>query len=146
MAEPDRFRLVPEAHLLLERDGRTLLLLRAGTGYEDGNYSLISGHLDGGETARVAICREALEEAGIEVAPEDLEFVHVVHRNTRGERLGLFFTARRWRGDVRNMEPDKCAGLHWVPLDDLPANIVPYVRVALVGWQNGVAYSEDGWH
>ena len=68
----DRFKLVPETHLLLVQGDRILLLRRCNTGYEDGKYSVIAGHMDGAETAREAICREAEEEAGIELTPDDL--------------------------------------------------------------------------
>jgi 8-oxo-dGTP pyrophosphatase MutT (NUDIX family) len=49
-----RFTLVAEAHLLLFPDDRILLLRRCNTGHEDGNWSVVAGHIDGGETARVA--------------------------------------------------------------------------------------------
>lgn len=145
MVEPARFRLIPETHLILVRDARVLLLRRFRTGYEDGKYGLIAGHMDGAESARDATCREAAEEAGIVVRPDDLRFCHVVHRSTRDERVGFFFEAVRYEGEPRNAEPDKCDDLRWFPIDGLPENMVPYVRRALELWRRGVAYSEDGW-
>ena len=93
-----RFKLVPESHLLLIRDQQILLLRRRNTDYEDGKYSVVAGHMEDGKTAREAICREAREEACIELAPDDLAFAHVVHRADRGQRVGFFFSALRWRG------------------------------------------------
>ena len=110
-----RFKLVPESHLLLVRDGRILLLRRANTDYEDGKYSVVAGHIEDGETAREAICREAREEAGIELAPDDLAFAQVVHRADRGQRVGFFFSALRWRGEPRNarlVPARRAAGRH----------------------------------
>ena len=140
-----RFKLVPESHLLLLRDERILLLRRRNTDYEDGKYSVVAGHMEDGETAREAICREAHEEAGIELTPDDLEFAHVVHRADRGQRVGFFFSARRWRGEPRNMEPHKAGDFRWFPLDALPDNMVPYVRRAIERWQVGLFYGESGW-
>ncbi|PIX62518.1 hypothetical protein CO057_02925 [Candidatus Uhrbacteria bacterium CG_4_9_14_0_2_um_filter_41_50] len=40
----------------------------------------MSGHLDGAETTKMAIAREALEEAGITVYPDNLEVAHIMHR------------------------------------------------------------------
>jgi 8-oxo-dGTP diphosphatase len=140
-----RFKLVPESHLLLVRNERILLLRRRNTDYEDGKYSVVAGHMEDGETAREAICREAREEAGIELAPDDLEFAHVVHRADRGQRVGFFFSARRWRGEPRNMEPHKADDFRWVPLDALPDDMVAYVRRAIELWLAGTCYSESGW-
>ena len=141
----ERFKLVPEAHLLLVRHGRVLLLRRRNTGYEDGNYSVVAGHIEDGETAREAICREAREEAGIELEPDDLAFAQVVHRADRGQRVSLFFEATRWRGEPRNTEPHKASELGWFALDALPADMVPYVRQAIERWRAGAFYGESGW-
>jgi ADP-ribose pyrophosphatase YjhB (NUDIX family) len=141
----ERFQLIPESHLFLVRDGRILLLRRRNTGYEDGKYSVVAGHMEDGETAREAICREAREEAGIELDPGDLAFAQVVHRADRGQRVSLFFAATRWRGEPRNLEPHKASELGWFALDALPADMVPYVRQAIERWRKGAFYGESGW-
>jgi len=140
-----RFRLIPEVHLLLFRSGEVLLLERRNTGYEDGNYSVVAGHVDGNETARSAMAREAREEAGLALDPAALSLAHVMHRRSDDERVSFFFAAQRWSGTPRNMEPHKCRHLAWFPLDALPTNMVPYVRTALRLVREGEVYSEFGW-
>jgi 8-oxo-dGTP diphosphatase len=140
-----RFKLIPEAHLLLVEQQRVLLLRRKDTGYEDGKYSLVAGHVDGGETAREAMCREAAEEAGLQIAPDDLRLVHLIHRLDDQERMSFFFSPVRWAGEPRNMEPHKCSELAWHALSALPEPMVPYVRHAIAQVRAGSLYSEFGW-
>ena len=140
-----RFKLIPEVHLLLEREGHVLLLQRFNTGYEDGKYSVVAGHVDGGEPARVAMCREAKEEADLDINPEDLILRHVVHRASTEERMSMFFSPLCWTGEPRNAEPHKCSDLSWFPLTDLPPNMVGYVRHAIAQIKAGSTYSEFGW-
>ncbi len=142
---PERFRAIVAVHLLLLRGEEVLLLRRANTGYEDGNYSVIAGHLDGNETASQAMVREAAEEAGIVVRPADLRFAHFMHRREAAdvdERIDLFFAATRWRGEPRIGEPEKCDELRWAARDALPTNLVPYVRLALEQVRQNRHFSE----
>ena len=140
-----RFTLIPETYLFLRKGNKLLLSRRFQTGYEDGKYSLVAGHIDGNETAREAMIREAREEAGIVLIPEVLCLVHVMHRKTDPERMGFFFAANSWTGDVINTEHDKCDDLRWCDIDHLPKNTIPYIRKAINAYKTGEAYSEDGW-
>ena len=132
-------------HLLLVREGQVLLLRRHNTGYEDGNYSVVAGHVEGGEELKSAMAREAREEAGIEVLPSDLEVVGVMHVKTDKEYISFFLRASVWAGEVTNMEPDKCDDLRWSGIDDLPGNTIPYVRHAIENYRKGVWFSSFGW-
>jgi len=137
-----RFKLILSIYLILIKDGKVLLLRRANTGYEDGKYGLPAGHVDGNETARVATAREAKEEAGVDVNPEELNLAHCMHRLQEDERVDFFFTTDKWEGEPKNMEPEKCDDLSWFPLDNLPPNTIPYIKKALESYQQGVYYSE----
>ncbi len=97
--DKERLKFTAATHLFLVKDGKILLLRRFNTGYEDGNYSVPAGYMDGKETAMQATI----------------------------------------------MEPHKCDELKWFDMDDLPDNMVPYVRQAIECFKEGVFYSEFGW-
>ncbi len=141
------FKLIPKSHLIPLRGNKILLLRRSNTGYEDGNYSVIAGHLDGNETFRQAMVREAREEAGIDLKLGGLEVVHVMHRKVPNgdERIDFFIRANKWRGEPTIMEPQKCDDLRWFELNRLPHNVIPYVKLAIDCIRNGVLNSEHGW-
>jgi 8-oxo-dGTP pyrophosphatase MutT (NUDIX family) len=63
----DRFKLKAAVYLILVRDNSILLSRRMHTGWQDGNYSLPSGHLDEGESVVSAMIREAEEEIRIKL-------------------------------------------------------------------------------
>lgn len=140
-----RSRFPIAVHLLFIKDGNILLLRRFNTGYEDGNYSLVAGHLEAGETVTQTAIREAREEAGVQIAPENIEVVHVIHRKSNDERIDFFVQVKAWDGEIQNMELDKCDDLSWFPLGCLPVNMIPYVHFGLENYQKGVFYSEFGW-
>lgn len=145
-----RHQNVPASHLVLMKDDQVLLLRRFNTGYQDGNYSLVAGHVDPGETFTQCMIREAEEEAGIILKRDDLEVAHIMHRNSEEgeyqERVDVFFVARDWQGEVQNIEPAKCDDLAWFSLDNLPENIIPYVGYALDNIRTKTFYSEHGWN
>lgn len=144
-----RHQNVPASYLTLFKDNKVLLLRRFNTGYEDGNYSMVAGHVDPGETFTQCIIREAKEEAGIDLKPENLEFVHVMHRDSHSdeynERIDTFFVAKKWNGEIVNKEAHKCDDLSWFDLDNIPENTIPHIKQALSKIKNKEFYSEFGW-
>ena len=88
-------------HLLFFRENQILLLRRFNTGYEDGNYSVPAGHLDGDETVRMAAQREALEEIAVHIEIEDIDFASMMHRKSddtlagTGERVDFFVHVKK---------------------------------------------------
>ncbi|MEM6429130.1 MAG: NUDIX domain-containing protein [Deinococcota bacterium] len=145
MSGQSRFKLIAEVHVLLVREDNILLLRRFQTGYQDGNYALVAGHVDGNESAKTAVIREAHEEIGITLNPDDVQLVHTAHRTSNdGERVSFFFTATRWQGEPYNREPNKCDDVRWFAQDKLPDNLVDYVARALACIEQGETYSDYG--
>lgn len=141
----DRFKLSCAVHLFVIDDGRVLLLRRSNTGYEDGNFSVVAGHLNGDEEVKAAAIREAREEAGIEVARENLRVVGVMHRRSDDERIDFFLVTESWVGDIVNAELNKCSELAWFDVAALPEDVVPYVRAALENYTRGRWFDSFGW-
>lgn len=146
MGSNNRFR-IKFAVYIIPRDGdKVLLSLRQGTGWKDGWFSLVAGHVDGGEAAELAMVREAKEEIGIDVRLEDLRHVYTMHRlgeNPEDEYIDVFFECDNWSGEVENLEPEKCGELRWVEVDSLPENILDYVKVVLERYPIGITYSSE---
>ncbi len=141
-----RFTYIGSVYLFLIRDRKVLLQRRFNTGFQDGNYGVPAGHLDGNETTREGCAREINEEIGIVINPNDFNIVHTMHRKaSHDERIDFFMTANSFSGEIINNEPDKCDDLSWFPLDALPENIVDYVKQALENSLQGNIYSEYGW-
>ncbi|MGE5402265.1 MAG: NUDIX hydrolase [Ignavibacteriales bacterium] len=138
--------LYPAAiHLFFRKDNNILLLRRFNTGYEDGNYSVVAGHVENGESVIQAGIREACEEVSVNIMPGDLKIQGVMHRKSSDERIDFFAVVDKWEGEIRNVEPHKCDQLLWTPVDCLPANTIPYIKRAIELSQNPIWYDEFGW-
>lgn len=134
--------------ILQEKDDTIQILLhrRKNTGYQDGKWDIAaSGHVDEGETAKMAVVRECAEELGIDVKIKDLSFVHLSHRvsNTGGRTYyDIYFVVNKYNGIPKVIEPDKCSELRWFKIDDLPNEIIDIRKIVLDNYRNNIQYSE----
>jgi ADP-ribose pyrophosphatase YjhB (NUDIX family) len=141
------FKVLITTHLILIQGNDILLSLRQNTGYGDGLYSVITGKIDGQESATEATIREASEEAGITLLPQDVKFACAMHclSGEGKEFIDLFFTATKWEGQVENVEPHKCSELKFFPRNALPQNMIAYVARGIECVLNNISYDEFGW-
>jgi SAM-dependent methyltransferase len=148
---PRRHSEVVDVHLILRRGDQVLLARRSGTGYGDGLLNGPSGHVEDGEDVRAAMIREAYEEVGVELTPDDLRVALVMqHRGPGGQpRIGWFFEAGCQEhgrgGEPYNREPQKCSGISWHPLSALPDDMIAYCRAGLDAYRAGERFVIH-WH
>ncbi|MFA6193884.1 MAG: NUDIX domain-containing protein [Parcubacteria group bacterium] len=149
--EKDKHRIVPASYLVLMRDNKVLMLKRFNTGFYDGYYSVVAGHKESLETFKQCLAREAKEEANIMLNTKDMDVIHVMNRYESDDpfelrdRIDVFLAVKKWKGQIKNLEPSKCDDLKWFSLDKLPANTIPSIKHALKSINKGIFYSEFGW-
>ncbi|MFC9131926.1 NUDIX domain-containing protein [Streptomyces sp. NPDC057099] len=136
-------------HLYLERpDGTVLFGLRhPDSEFAPSTWHLLAGHCER-ESATTCLIREAQEEAGLLIQPQDIELVHVIHHiDQAGDqpRMGVVFRVQTWTGEPELREPNKCTQWKFWDPTALPEDLVPYTRVAIEGILADRLYSEAGW-
>lgn len=139
-----RLKMRVAVHLILEKDNKFLLLRRYNTGYADGQYSVVAGHVDGNETIISAMQREALEEAGINIDKNDLKIVEVMHRKSDDESIDYFLYSNKFSGNITIMEPNKCDELSFYELDKFSKNVLPYIKNAIENYKNNIQFIDYG--
>lgn len=129
-------------YIFLERDGKILWMRRANTGYRDGFWSLPAGHVEVGESIKQAIVRETFEEAGINIAEDNLKLIHAMYRRSDRTYVDFYFKATVWDGEPKIMEPHKCDGLEWVEQDTFLNPTIDEVQTAWKSHRQGISLSE----
>ncbi len=143
----DSARPYVACYAILQKGNNIAMVLRKNTGWMDGHYGLPAGKLEYYETFTAGAVREGKEEAGVDILESDMEFTHVVHRHGEDEDtfmdwVDIYFVARKWQGEPYNAEPEKSEQLDWLDINNLPSNIVPAQREALLQIAKGAKYSE----
>jgi 8-oxo-dGTP diphosphatase len=138
MASP---RTILVSRLILEHQGQVLLL--AQTVRNGGKHALPGGKVDAGETPITGLIREAKEEADIDISPETLQLVHVLHRQKNEETMiVMYYKTNKWQGGLVSKEPKKFKKAVWFPILQLPKNISKITKSVLEQYRRGVIYSE----
>ena len=117
-AFPLHFR--PTAGVILERDGR-LLLVRRGVAPGAGRWDVPGGFLEKGEPAEDAAAREIREELGVEVTGLRLLFSEQNPLADGTSVLDLIFEAAAFTGEPR--ASDDAAEVGWFEWDRLPDDL-----------------------
>lgn len=133
-------------YIILRKQNQVAMLLRTGTPWMNGHYGLPAGKVEKGESFLQTTIREAKEEVGIDIDPDDLRLVLTQHYNEPDDQdnswINLFFEVEQWQGVPVNREPHRHGELTWFELGQLPENILPNVRSALLHIEAGRTYAD----
>lgn len=128
----ERFSVKLTVGLILINDNKVLLMRRCNTGYMDGMYALVSGHVEARESLKQAIVRESNEEVGIKIDLDKVDYVTMIRDGNDNEAyINFFLVTNEYSGVPSICEPNKCDDLKWFDLDNLPVNMIPADRRAL---------------
>jgi len=135
------YRLSLKVRLILFNQGKILLLKQ--TKLNGGNYTLVGGNVELGETSKEALVRECQEEAGITVLESDLRIVHDLQKTgSNNQRLVLYFKAFSWEGELLRNEPLKFRAAEWHDLHKLPKNLTGTIKRVLKDYKEGILFTE----
>lgn len=146
--KPDQRKINAAGLAVIIKNGNVLLIKRSKKyKYEPGKYTLPSGKRESNETILQTTFRETLEETGIKINLKFTKFAHAMSRkeSEEDEWLDFFFVIKKWTGEPKIMEPEKCEGIKWAPVDHLPKNTISFVKVALKNISKKIKYSEFGY-
>lgn len=114
------------------------MIRRQNTGFADGLWSLPAGHVEKGESVKTAMIREAKEEINIDVLDKNLKLKHILHRKSNiNTYIDFFFLCTKWQGEPINNEPQKCSDIKWFDIEQLPTDIIQYIKEIILKKENG---------
>jgi 8-oxo-dGTP diphosphatase len=119
------------------REGRVLLGRRRGS-HGAGEYSTPGGHLDPLESFAACARRETREECGLEITAVRFQFVANVGLYAPRHYVHVGLLADWAGGEPRLMEPDKCDGWEWYPVESPPAPLFEMTRLAFEALRAGI--------
>jgi 8-oxo-dGTP pyrophosphatase MutT (NUDIX family) len=124
---------LPSVSAVVINDRGEVLLQRRT---DNGQWGVLSGHIEPGEEPADAVIREVMEEAGIEVMPEQITGVYsgpdYLRREPNGSQtqfMNITFRCRPIGGDVR-VNDDESLEMRYFPCDQLPEmGAINYERI-----------------
>ncbi|MHB1357393.1 MAG: nucleotide triphosphate diphosphatase NUDT15 [Anaerolineae bacterium] len=123
--------------IMVMRGDKVLLGKRRGA-HGTGFYAFPGGHIELGESFAETARREVVEECGLQI--EDIRLVSVGSYMWSGNRhyVDIDVVCQAPSGEPLNMEPDRCEGWGWYPLDTLPAPLFIVTEKIIASYLTGI--------
>jgi 8-oxo-dGTP diphosphatase len=138
MAEPLPQRPYTSVHLILKNDANDILLFhRIDNSAWHGLYVPVAGKVEKGEDIYTAMCREAFEEAGLNLEIKDLKLACFFQKITQPDNsdysdvFEFYFIASANGQTPKVCEPTIAEKMAFYPLNNLPQPLSPYIKLAL---------------
>lgn len=113
--------------LYIFNDKNQLLLGLRKSKHDCGTWCPPGGHMEFGETNEETAVREAKEETGLNILPQNVFLKGVTndfYPNEDKHYITLHLFCFKYEGEPKVLEPDKCAEWKWFDLDNLPENLM----------------------
>lgn len=122
--------------VIIVKDGKILMGLRKGK-HGTGTWSIPGGKLDYMEELEDCARREVYEETSLRIKNlRQLTTTNNMFKDEDKHSVSIIFLADYDGGEVRVMEPEKCAEWRWCDWDDLPQPLfVPIVQLKKRGFK-----------
>lgn len=132
--------------IIINSDNKVLLMKRINTGFSDGMYTIPGGKIDDLELPSTSFTREMKEEVNLDVNKMQLNCVMTQHRISYGYPcVDFYYLVKEGNTDfskIKINEPHKCSELKWVDVNNLPNELLEYVRNAIT-LHTKVSFIED---
>lgn len=139
----ERFKTaVTVGAMLINENNEILLQKRCNTGYMDGKYAIVAGHLEKNESLISGVIREVKEEVNLDLVEKNITLVCLIRRGDNDDYINSYFKCNEFSGTLKNMEIEKCSELKWFNIDNLPENIIPNDKRAIYNMINNVVLDE----
>lgn len=125
-----------------DEDNVKVLLGKRKGSHGEGEYGTPGGHMENGESPMEGALRELVEECGpfFHVSrPRVLCFTNLTAYLPK-HYLDIGVIARYRSGAPEKMEPDKCEGWEWYPINELPTPRFAVIDNLVIAYETGQMY------
>jgi 8-oxo-dGTP pyrophosphatase MutT (NUDIX family) len=126
----ERFKQPIALLLILRQENKIYLQLRKNSSFSN-QYCFIAGHLEKDEGLKEGMIREAKEEVGININPDDLELRLILYDKRGNGYMQVYFECHHWQGSVHNCEPDRCHEIILTDWSNIPKNVPDFIKEAI---------------
>ena len=121
--------IVGVAAIILDEDGKILLVRRSPNITYPGLWCIPCGYLEYDEDVRVGIVREIAEETNLVIEPSEVFTVHSNFHNPQQHTVGIWFLSKVVSGIP--LAGDDASELGWIELTDPPSLAFPTDKLVL---------------